>query len=659
VGGAPAEGARVSVGPVTSGVIQRLATLFVTDASGCFSGKLAVGNYGASAALLGAPFEGSAATPPVRPVAITAGNTTVQNFTLPAGGRILVDVSDGSGAPIPARVSVVGLDATPEPLLIATILSPGDLRTGLFRDVTREPLPYGLAATAYTDPIGFAELRVEPGSYRVYVSRGTEWSLFETDVAVAGGAVANVDATLVRVLDTPGFISSDYHVHMVDSPDSRVAQTDRVRAYAGEGVDNLVATDHDAVTDLMPVIAQLGLTGFLHSTPGEEITSFDYGHFNSYPQGLDPSKPSRGSTDWAGASPPGEDFPSLGNYSLTPQQIEAAALGKPQNAGRETVVQINHISSHFSPLRIDTSLEPPQSFLPDPTVFRLDPGVANFFHPFKALELWNGSGVGHQNGFLQQRIGVWMNLLNQGLISTAIADTDTHTFLDLDSAGAQTWTPSASDDPAAIDDDEIGRSVKDGRAVGGQGLYVQATLQGTGGALAGFELNGTTLSSTSDGAATLSLDIQSPLWAPYDTIQIYANAQTTVAATNGGTPVLFGAIPTQVLTLGGGGFTVQTEVVDPLVPGASRLRTQLDVPLTGLTEDTWVVVVVKGTQGTSPPMFPVYSRDLSAAQNPALAQLIVQTAAENGVRALGFTNALYLDVDGNGDFDPPGVQVAP
>jgi len=659
VGGAPAEGARVAVGPVSSGVIQRLATLFVTNATGCFSGKLPVGSYGASAALLGAPFEGGAATPPVRPVAITAGNTTVQDFALPAGGRIVVDVRDGSGASVPARVSVVGVDPTPEPLLIASVLSPGDLRTGLFRDVTREPLPYGLVAAAYTDPVGFAELAVEPGSYRVYVSRGAEWSLFETDVVVAAGAAVPVDATLARVLDTTGFVSSDYHVHLVDSPDSRVAATDRVRAYAGEGVDNIVATDHDAVTDLTPVIAQLGLPAFVHSTPGEEITSFDYGHFNAYPQGLDPSRPSRGSTDWAGAAPPGEDFPSLGSYSLTPEQIEAAALAKPQNAGRETVVQINHISSHFSPLRIDTSLEPPQSFLPDSSVFRLDPAVANFFHPFQALELWNGANGGAQRAFLLERIGVWMNLLNQGFPTTAIADTDTHTFLDLDSAGAHSWTPSASDAPAAIDDDEIGRSVAAGRVVGGQGLYVQATLQGTGGPLAGFGLGDITQSSTSDGAATLSVEVQAPLWAQYDTIEIYANAETSVAVSNQGTPVLFGAIPTQVLTLAGGGFTVQTEVVDPGVPGASRRSTQLDVPLAGLTEDTWVVVVVKGSQGTSPPMFPVYPRDVTAAQNPGLAELVVQTAAENGVRALGFTNALYLDVDGNGDFDAPGVRVAP
>jgi hypothetical protein len=292
-------------------------------------------------------------------------------------------------------------------------------------------------------------------------------------------------------------------------------------------------------------------------------------------------------------------------------------------------------------------------------VFRLDPAVANFFHPFRALELWNGANGGAQRAFLLERIGVWMNLLNQGFPTTAIADTDTHTFLDLDSAGAHTWTPSASDAPAAIDDDEIGRSVAAGRAVGGQGLYVQATLQGTGGLLADFGLVGTTLSSTSDGAATLSVEVQAPLWAQYDTIEIYANAETSVAVLNQGTPVLFGAVPTQVLTLAGGGFTVQTEVVDPAVPGASRRRTQLDVPLAGLTEDTWVVVVVKGSQGTSPPMFPVYPKDVTAAQNPGLAQLVVQSAAENGVRALGFTNALYLDVDGNGDFDAPGVRVAP
>jgi hypothetical protein len=106
------------------------------------------------------------------------------------------------------------------------------------------------------------------------------------------------------VLDTTGFISSDYHVHQVNSPDSRVALGTRAISFAAEGVENLVATDHDAITDMTPAIAARGLSAFLSSTIGEEVTTFDYGHFNSYPQGEDPTRVSNGATDWGGAAPP-------------------------------------------------------------------------------------------------------------------------------------------------------------------------------------------------------------------------------------------------------------------------------------------------------------------------------------------------------------------
>ena len=72
-----------------------------------------------------------------------------------------------------------------------------------------------------------------------------------------------------------------------------------------------------------------------------------------------------------------------------------------------------------------------------------------------------------------------------------------------------------------------------------------------------------------------------------------------------------------------------------------------------------LVVIVKGTQGVSPPMFPVMADGVSLAQNPTLTDLETVTAAENGIRALGTTNALYVDVDQNGVFDPPGVSVVP
>jgi hypothetical protein len=199
--------------------------------------------------------------------------------------------------------------------------------------------------------------------------------------------------------------------------------------------------------------------------------------------------------------------------------------------------------------------------------------------------------------------------------------------------------------------------VSSSRAVGGQGVYVQTRLaEGT--QSADFSLGGQTLVTATDGSVDLEIHVQAPIWAPYDTIEIYRNASTRVNASSGATPVLYDAVPTSVLSAGTD-FSVATVNVAPAVPGASRLETHLTVPLTGLTRDEWIVVVVKGTPGTSAPMFPVFPRNLSAAQNPTLGDLTNVTASENGVRALGFTNALFVDVDGDGNFDPPGVSVVP
>jgi hypothetical protein len=667
-GGAPLPGARVSLGLAAGGAIDHVVAHFVTDAAGCYSANVPAGNYGAVAGKIGYPYEGSLTAPTVHPVTVAANAVSTEHFALPATGGLRVSVLDASGNAVPARVSVIGFDPSPEPTIFSQAFPvlPATT-TGVLNDITRDRLGAGFVALGFAGASGVAELALEPGSYQVYVTRGSEWSVFSAPVTTTAGDTTVVEARIARVVNTEGFISSDYHVHMVNSPDSRIANATRVLSFAAEGVDNLIATDHDAITDLAPTIRELGLAPFLHTTIGEEITTFDYGHFNAYPQARDLTRAaSSGSTDWAGAAAPGADFPSLGSYALSPAQVDAAAKGKAQNAALPTVVQINHIDSHFAPLRIDTALTPPRSNLaacpgsaanPCPTFYRLNPAITNFFHAFAALELWNGSNNSHQTQFLDERIGIWMNLLNQGIVSTAIADTDTHSVLDLETAGARTWTPSASDAPSAISDGEIAQAVSTARAVGGQGVYVQTRLV-EGAQSADFSLGGSTLVTATDGSVDLEIHVQAPIWAPYDTIEIYRNASTRVAAGSGATPVLYDAVPTTTLSAGTG-FTVSITNVAPSVVGASRFETHLTVPLSGLARDEWIVVVVKGTPGTSAPMFPVFPRDLSAAQNTTLGDLTSVTASETGVRALGFTNALFVDVDGDGNFDPPGVSVVP
>jgi len=649
VAGEPAAGARVPVGTRNGSEIGAVHTLFTTDETGCYSGSVpptpAGQEYAMAAALTGHLYEGGGIDPLLHSFTVAQGETVVlPTVDLPASGELVVRVTDGRYKRTPARVTLVGLDPSPEPIIPGGSLfglSIGDI--GLFRDPS-DSYPFGVVTAQYTRlPRGAVRFPVEPGTYELYVSRGPEYSIFRKTVTVVSGETQVVGARIDRVIDTEGFISSDFHVHGIRSADSRVSDTDRVLQFAGEGVDNIIMTDHGVHTDLKPRIAQLGLRRFVTATVGEEITTFDYGHFNGYPFLVDPTKPSGGSTDWAVAAPPGMDFPQYGALNATPPEIYQLAIAGPQSTPK-TAVHVNHIGSHFGPLKIDTGIAPFQDQLTpaERQALRL-PDTGNLFHAFDGLELWNGETRGAQSTFLVERIGVWFNHLNQGIPITFIADTDTHEFFNLRTAGARTWTASSSDKPRHIDPQEVGDAVITGRAVGGQGPYVQTRLHAADGSgrSADLGIDGQTLVTTSNGAVDLEIDIQAPLWAQYDRIEIYANATTVPDGA-----YEYGAIPDVVLTKDID-FSVETRAINPHVPAASRLETRgLVVPFTGLTEDTWFVVVVKGSDGVSEPMFPVFAASLDRGNNNSLADLTDGNLGEGGVMALGATNALYADVDG-------------
>ncbi|MGH0038494.1 MAG: hypothetical protein ACQGVK_25955 [Myxococcota bacterium] len=669
VGGAPAAGARVSAGPTDGALITDLVTTWVTDPGGCFGGRLPPGSWGIAAAREGTPYEGGGSTPQVHEITVVEGETVVQDMALPATGRLRVEVRDALDRPVPARISVVGFDPSPEPVIVYDFFGFFVDSTGTFNDISKDPLPFGIAAAKYTGADGAVEFDLEPGSFQVFVSRGTEYSAFDTPVVIQSGETTAVEAQIARVIDSTGFISSDFHVHSINSPDSRISLFNRVNQLSGEGIENFVATDHDARTDALPTIAAEGLGDWLTTTTGEEITTFDTGHYNAYPLGVDPARPSGGSTDWARPAPPGEDFPSKGAFIRAPAEIHEEVLnqldsqGRPLNTSPNVAVQINHIDSHFSPLKIDTSVEPPSSFLAagEPEIFRLDPSVSNFFHAFPALELWNGSSRGAQAAFLDERIGIWMNLLNQAIPTTFVADTDTHTFLTLRTAGARTWTASPTDAPGEIDPDDVGAAILAGRATGGQGLYVQTRLREADAPAneANLRLGGsTTLKTAGDGEVELVIDIQAPVWAEFDRVDIYVNARTVVSGSNDGVPVLFGAEPTRSL-IAGIDFAIPAPVqVVEGIPGAERRELTLTEAFS-LGEDSWFVVVVKGTPDVSRPMYPVFAGNLRRSSNGSLDDLLDGNLGEAGVMALGATNALWADVDGTDGFAAPGVRLAP
>ncbi len=321
VGGSPVSGADISIlgdpsdapnaAPFHPAPTRNVVTHTRTDASGAYSVTVPPGSYSVVANLDGHPFEGGGASPIEHSVMMAAFATMTQNITLPDTGTLRVTVADGAGDPIAARISAVGFDPSADPLVAQSHLGVGVISTGVFGDQSEDGRPFGVALAAYADASGdTGDLNLEPGSYRIVASHGTEYSIDFADVTVTAGATTTFNAVLEHVIDTTGFVSGDFHVHAIDSPDSAISHVDRVVAMLGEGVDFFAATDHGYRTDFSSTVSDLGVSGLISTAVGQEITTFDYGHFNAWPLDYDPLLPNHGFVDHGGAAPVGAAYPS-------------------------------------------------------------------------------------------------------------------------------------------------------------------------------------------------------------------------------------------------------------------------------------------------------------------------------------------------------------
>ncbi|HSP99402.1 MAG TPA: CehA/McbA family metallohydrolase [Candidatus Dormibacteraeota bacterium] len=677
-GGNPAVRAGVAViAPATFGPGGVSKNVFVntnTDDNGNYSVTLPPGSYTVAANLDGSPYEGGGDTPLEHPITITAFGTTTQNIALPATGALQVAVVDENSDPSPAKVSVVGFDPSPDFIVTQSLFGLVNNRTGMFGDL-EDPYPFGMAKVAWVGPTGNSGVvPLEPGNYQVYVSRGAEFSLDSTLVTITAGNTTPVSAQVERVIDSDGFVAADFHVHSIDSPDAAVTNVQRVSSMLGEGVEFFATTDHDFRANFQPTINALGASNLIGTTVGEEITSFDYGHFNAWPVIQNLSQVNNGAVDFGGAAPAGQDYPSSGFYNETPEGI--IALGHADAPGSSNTVQINHVHSFFgldggSGLAIDTGLTPPASVVPA-AARRLNPANANFFLnndgagpaplSFDALEVWIGDDRAQVlTNFLGQNAGDWFNLINQGIVRTGIGDSDTHNQFVNVAGFPHNMVAMPTDDPSQLSAlaDTISANVNAGHSFATNGPMVRFSANAVStGETASLELGEPTTIATTDGSVTINVDIQSPTWAEFDKVEYYINPITTrVTKTNQQTGA--GAISVNRYKI----TPTTTQTVSP-VPVAvigtssSRLEASTSLTLTGLMQDIWVVVMVKGTDGVSRPLYPVIGNSLKTTTNTSLAQLTDGNLGEDGIEALAFTNPLFIDVDGGG-WTPPGVLVAP
>jgi hypothetical protein len=199
-----------------------------------------------------------------------------------------------------------------------------------------------------------------------------------------------------------------------------------------------------------------------------------------------------------------------------------------------------------------------------------------------------------------------------------------------------------------------------GKAVGTNAPFLLLHADGQFGALAqhaGLRLDDdNTLSADSGSDVVVRATVSTPAWAPVDTVEFYINNQPELT-TDPGQPARYGVCPNRQIRAGDAGWRQADVVVNAAVQGGTRTEITATLTLEGVTEDTWIVAMARGTDGVSEPLFPVLPASLDSSSNTTLDDLIDGNLGEGGTPAFAFTNPLFIDVGGNG-WTAPGVMNA-
>jgi hypothetical protein len=231
---------------------------------------------GVTAISVSPPANTGSDAPPTPSVHVSFGSDVTQSETppgklphlAPTGGLSFEILDAATGQRMPGKLTILGVGKTKEPRFSKDIGVENEAGLEAYNRV------FSLS--------GVGVVALPFGTYQVTFSRGMEWTIDTQRVTVHAAGV-ELHAKLAHVIDTPHWISGDFHVHAASSPDSRVPMRDRVYEFISDGVDLIVATDHNVVSDYKPIIADMHAEHLLASATGDEITTGSWGHFGAFP----------------------------------------------------------------------------------------------------------------------------------------------------------------------------------------------------------------------------------------------------------------------------------------------------------------------------------------------------------------------------------------
>jgi len=511
------------------------------------------------------------------------------------------------------------------------------------------------------------------GTYRIYASRGTEWSVATAPVTASG----TVTLTLKQVNPSPGYLSTDWHVHQIGSPDSNITSEERIQSAVSAGTEMFAVTDHDYVADLQPIVERMGLRRQLRVLPGIEVTPFSHGHFNAWPMAPQDDSPSKGAIDWGRGRE---------GFAMLPSEIFDA-----MRARGASMVQVNHPrGSGFTEFQAAWSRANIKYDYANRTIYGdyLDasvpndwlrlPGESLWSDQFNGLEIWNGFAMADTNGdglrenrSLDPVMRDWMSMLSLGLFVTPAGNSDTHYSTSVPVGMPRTMIRVGDDSANALSD----------------GTAVDAVLQTQTGAnntprdvvitngpmidvkVGAVNALGRAFPIAAGASITLTVSITSPDWAEFDTLEVFANAtpDPVVGGDSTLTPLacwtsrslagLAAADPCAVAPIAARTMNVQLANVPG--PGAYRryeatvtvtLDAQDIVTRAGRSgTDAWLVFRVRGDRAVFPLLLDTAVDDTTrAAIMSGDFDTIRAALSGRGVAATALTSPVFVDFDGAG-----------
>jgi hypothetical protein len=425
-------------------------------------------------------------------------------------GNLWLDDAGLLGLPrgYPMRLTFVGLDGTPDPVF-------NDDYTG----ANSGGRPWPAAQQANYLSLGGVRgdskrVQLPPGRYRVYASRGLEFSVTQAEITLAPRETVQLEIEFpVRVLETPGQVSADLHVHSGSSFDSALPLRERVRSFVAAGAEYIVASEHNRLVDYRGLVEAMGLADEIHVIPGVEFTGMAHtaatpytnGHSNAFPLTVSERAFSGG-------------LPAHQGVRLR----ELVHWSRQQD--RPALFQLNHPRvkdtrdpglAYFDHLGVGRAFDPARPLSAEANAPLLEENAAGVRDvDFDLLEVLNGHDMDLYR--LVQRD--WFSLLRQGLRPAGSANSDSHSSSTLVAVPTNyVGVPEGLSGEAA--EEALLQSLRTGRFFGTNGPLMTVDIRnalgetaGPGGQIVGTE-------------HTLEISVRAAPWVPVNRLTVYLNGE--------------------------------------------------------------------------------------------------------------------------------------